>query len=807
LLGLLVALLVVAVPDAGAATAPQPWQVASQARASLGEAEAQLALGSSAEAARRVEQARVGLAAGLASAPGSAATLRAVDAALTRGSQAAAQDDALGLTVARADAWTVVLAYAARQAIAATGKGELASARRWLLVREFRPPTRFSRAPVDATTALAAFEAGTLSAAAAATQVRTDLLDSYQGLLRSELDAVTTTGEAGLDVGRAQAGALARGYFALLEPAYLSQRGAVASGQLRRALDKLVAAASARDDAATATAADRVDEALLGFRAAPLKPDELIRRAGQFQRFLALTPVEYERGVSDGRVTKGFEIQEAITFRSSAAGAFADLESVLITRDAAAMRQIIATLDRLGSEIQAAAHGSEVVDPSEVQRQADEALEVAKGLFPDEWRDAAGTADFDVIRASLDRLELAVQSGAYGTAEQARLESYAFFEFGPEQRLRGLASGLFQKVEGYFWYGSDGEQGLAQLVARHATPEQVADTRAALDVALAEAEAAIGSGPANTTTVITNTAVIIFREGLEAVLILAVLTASMVGAQRRMRRPLFAGALVALAASAVTWVIAQTILGQLTRYGEKLSAVVGLIAIAVLLLILNWFFHKVYWTGHLSGLNQKKRRIMGARTGFLASQAVGLTLLGFTSVYREGFETVLFLQAITLESSVPVMLVGVMLGLAATAAVGVVTFKLQTRLPYKRMLMATGVMVAWVLVVMTGSTVQIMQKVGWLPVSPIDGLTLPYWSGLWLGVFPTWQGIGLQVAALAFVIGSYIVVEWQRSRRRDRVQIGPAREQIAPAGAAAESAMLPSSHADAELTLGPLTRS
>ena len=219
--------------------------------------------------------------------------------------------------------------------------------------------------------------------------------------------------------------------------------------------------------------------------------------------------------------------------------------------------------------------------------------------------------------------------------------------------------------------------------------------------------------------------------------------------------------------------IAQTILGELNRYGEKLSAVVGLIAIAVLLLILNWFFHKVYWTDHLSGLHQKKRRLLNARTGFFASQAVGLMLLGFTSVYREGFETVLFLQAITLESSVPVMLVGVLIGLAATAAVGVLTFKLQTHLPYRRMLMVTGLMVAWVLVVMTGSTVQIMQKVGWLPITPIDGLNLPYWSGLWLGLYPTWQGVGLQLAGLTFVIGSYLLVEWQRRRRRERVHIGP----------------------------------
>ena len=44
-------------------------------------------------------------------------------------------------------------------------------------------------------------------------------------------------------------------------------------------------------------------------------------------------------------------------------------------------------------------------------------------------------------------------AGECGKAEQARLEAYAFFEFGPEQRLRGLAPELFISVEGLFWYG------------------------------------------------------------------------------------------------------------------------------------------------------------------------------------------------------------------------------------------------------------------------------------------------------------------------------------------------------------------
>ena len=50
-------------------------------------------------------------------------------------------------------------------------------------------------------------------------------------------------------------------------------------------------------------------------------------------------------------------------------------------------------------------------------------------------------------------------------------------------------------------------------------------------------------------------------------------------------------------------------------------------------------------------------------------------------------------------------------------------------------------MVTGVLVVMVGTTVQILQTVGWLPVSPIAGLRLPYWTGMWFGFYPTWEGV------------------------------------------------------------------
>jgi high-affinity iron transporter len=508
----------------------------------------------------------------------------------------------------------------------------------------------------------------------------------------------------------------------------------------------------------------------------PLAEEEQLHRAGQLLRFLELVPIEYDRGVEADRITLSFEIQEAITFRDGAESAFRDLEPALVQRDEAATRRIGVLLGRLGRDLGHAGRGSAPVAPAErIESAADEALALVDRVFPKRWKEAAESADFDVIAAALDRLEAAASAGEWGRAESARLEAYGVFELGPEQRLRGLAPDLFQDVEGLFWYGADGSPGLVQALKRKATAEELTAIRAKLDARLEEAQARIGEGAGSHFAVVSNSAVIVFREGLEAVLILAALMAGMVGLRRRQRRPLLAGVGLALVASALTWVVAETVLTSLARYGERLEAVVSLVAIGVLLLILNWFYHRVYWQEHLQELHGRKRRVVAGATGALTlAQVAGLALLGFTSVYREGFETVLFLQALTLEAGVPTVLEGVAVGLAATLAVGVLVVALERKLPHKKMLIATGVLITAVLVVLVGKTVQTMQVVGWAPVTPVEGLTVPYWAGLWFGVHPTWEGLTAQVLAAAFVVGSYFAAEALRRRRRARILNAPA---------------------------------
>lgn len=72
-------------------------------------------------------------------------------------------------------------------------------------------------------------------------------------------------------------------------------------------------------------------------------------------------------------------------------------------------------------------------------------------------------------------------------------------------------------------------------------------------------------------------------------------------------------------------------------------------ATAVLLLITIRFFHRVDWTDWMADLHDRKTTLMGSAA---VGQLFGFVMLGFSSVYRKGFEPVFFLQALILETAV-----------------------------------------------------------------------------------------------------------------------------------------------------------
>jgi high-affinity iron transporter len=280
------------------------------------------------------------------------------------------------------------------------------------------------------------------------------------------------------------------------------------------------------------------------------------------------------------------------------------------------------------------------------------------------------------------------------------------------------------------------------------------------------------------TAAVLDIGVLVFREGLESILVLAAIIASMTGEKQSHRKPIVGGAFVAFIATLITWFIAVGIVSSL---GENVSALnlqaaTGLLAVIVLLVVMNWFFHKIYWGGWIAMHNRNKKKLLASASESEISKrrlTWGLVLLGFASLYREGFEVVLFLQTYYLQMGGKIVLFGSLLGLFFTGIVALLTFVAHKRLPYRKMLVVTGVMLGFVLLVMVGEQAFEMQQAGWIRTTQIDWLAnkIPAWAGVWFSVFPTVQTLVAQAIALILVVGSYFAARYHSAKLREEEEL------------------------------------
>jgi high-affinity iron transporter len=259
---------------------------------------------------------------------------------------------------------------------------------------------------------------------------------------------------------------------------------------------------------------------------------------------------------------------------------------------------------------------------------------------------------------------------------------------------------------------------------------------------------------------------ILFREGLEAVLLIAVLLGSLEAARAaNYRRPLAWGIAGAVAATAVTFLVATFLIDIAPVNREVLEAVTALLAVAVLFLVSFWLVSRLE--------HRRWMEFMRARTAsaIAAGGALAFAGLGFTAVYREGFETVLFYQALTLfaEGLILWVVLGAVAAALALAGVGYAVFGLGRKLPLKPLLIG-GVSVLLLLsVAFAGNAVRSLQEVDVIDATPIEGgwARLPVFLAELTGIHPTTEGIAVQVALLAvYALGAAYVFAWRPARER-----------------------------------------
>jgi high-affinity iron transporter len=259
---------------------------------------------------------------------------------------------------------------------------------------------------------------------------------------------------------------------------------------------------------------------------------------------------------------------------------------------------------------------------------------------------------------------------------------------------------------------------------------------------------------------------ILFREGLEAVLLVAILLGSLEAARaRNYRRPLVLGAAGAVIATAVTFALASTVIEIAPVNRELLEAMAAVLAMAVLFAVTFWV---------VSRLEQRRwMEFMRARVSaaVTAGGAAAFAGLGFTAVYREGFETVLFYQALTLFAEG--LMLWVVLGAVAAAlglvGLGYAILGLGRTLPIRTMLMGGAGVLLLLSVAFAGNAVRSLQEVDIIGATPIEGgwARLPIFIAELTGIHPTVEGIVAQATLLTvYLLGGLYVFAWKPARQR-----------------------------------------
>ncbi len=240
---------------------------------------------------------------------------------------------------------------------------------------------------------------------------------------------------------------------------------------------------------------------------------------------------------------------------------------------------------------------------------------------------------------------------------------------------------------------------------------------------------------------------IIFREGLEAVLLLTALLGYLEATKStRYRKPITWGVMLGLVATALTYLILRSVLAVLPVGREVLEAVVATAAVAVLLYISFWLIARLE---HRRWMEFLRSRLFNAVS---IGSTTALVLVGFTAMYREGLETALLYQALV-EFGQGLgwwILLGLLVGLLALAVVSYLIFKLGRRLPVKTFLVAAVLLLMATSVAFLGNAVRSLQTADLVGLTPIDGLPRsPIFLSQALGYWPSVQTLASQAVLVA----------------------------------------------------------
>ncbi len=371
-------------------------------------------------------------------------------------------------------------------------------------------------------------------------------------------------------------------------------------------------------------------------------------------------------------------------------------------------------------------------------------------------------SDIDIIRIKLDEVISIYNqndtSEALATARSAYLDSYEKIEI----PLRPIDPDFTLEMEIKF-------AELRNLISANAPSEQVVSKIYELKNGLDESERFVsGIGVVAPVIAFSSSFSIIFREGLESALIIgAILTYLEASRNEKFKKHVYAGIVLAIGFTAVTWVIAEFIIDISGAQRELIEAIAGISAVAVLFWVSFWVLNKIETKKWIEFV---KAKVWQATT---TGSFMVFVLLAFFTVYREGFETVLFYQALFSFAKYMELyvLAGMVLGLAIIIAVVFIIRKLGKKLPLRVLFGLTMGVGAFMSITFLGNALREFQELGWIPTTHLLGI-IPRFDinvATMTGIHPTLETVVGQVILLAIYVAGSMYILFIQPRRQKKI--------------------------------------
>ena len=248
---------------------------------------------------------------------------------------------------------------------------------------------------------------------------------------------------------------------------------------------------------------------------------------------------------------------------------------------------------------------------------------------------------------------------------------------------------------------------------------------------------------------------IIFREGLEAILVIGAIVAFLLKTGHRERlKSIWIGVGAALVASAITAVILKTLLSAMPATREVIEGVTMLIAVAVLFSVSYWLISKVEAAKWQQFIREKVSIALDHGGGR------ALAFVAFLAVYREGAETALFYQALFNEGTrvlLPITL-GMLAGAVILAVIFTMFYRFGVRIPLRQLFGATSVLLYYMAFVFMGKGMRELQEGNVLSITIIPGF--PHVD--LLGLYPTVETLLAQLVLVVLFLIALVKTFWPK---------------------------------------------